>query len=138
MFQTKQRRFRGRPTGRRYTPHRNGSGQNQPRVNTFTNGQTRNNFRPFQSAQKLLEKYTDLAKEALSAGERTLAENYLQHADHFIRVIDEQNKNRPQSNNIENNNKVESKTAENNNNVESKTRENDKSESIGSQPSKDK
>jgi hypothetical protein len=127
MFQTKQRRFRGRANGRRHTSHRNGSGQNQPRVNTFTNSQPRNNFRPFQSAQKLLEKYTNLAKEAMSAGDKTLSENYLQHADHFIRVIDEKNKNRPQTNSIENNN-----------NTESEITKNDKSESIVSQSSEDK
>ena len=30
-----------------------------------------------------------LAKEALSSGDRTLSENYFQHADHFMRIIDE-------------------------------------------------
>lgn len=97
MFQTKQRRFRGRTNGRRHTPHRNGSGQSQPRSNPFTNGQPRNNFRSFQSPEKLFEKYTTLAKEAMSSGDKTLSENYLQHADHFIRVIDEKNKNRIQN-----------------------------------------
>ena len=57
----------------------------------------RNIFRSMQSAEKLLEKYTALAKEALSAGDKTLSENYLQHADHFMRVVEDKNKNRIQS-----------------------------------------
>ena len=36
--------------------------------------------------QKLIEKYTNLAKEALSTGDRILSENYFQHADHFSRM----------------------------------------------------
>jgi len=45
------------------------------------------NFNPL----KLIEKYTELAKEALSNGDKILSENYLQHADHFIRICDKQN-----------------------------------------------
>ena len=43
---------------------------------------------------QLVEKYNALAKEALSSGDKTLSENYLQHADHFMRIIDEKNKNK--------------------------------------------
>ena len=42
------------------------------------------------NASKLVEKYTNLAREALSSGDKILSENYLQHADHFSRVIDAQ------------------------------------------------
>ena len=42
-------------------------------------------------AEKLLEKYNGLAKEALSSGDRILSESYFQHADHFLRVIENQN-----------------------------------------------
>ena len=42
-------------------------------------------------AEKLLEKYNNLAKEALSNGDRILSENYYQHADHFLRVIENRN-----------------------------------------------
>ena len=45
------------------------------------------NFNPL----KLIEKYTELAKEALSNGDKILSENYFQHADHFIRICDKQN-----------------------------------------------
>ena len=41
------------------------------------------------NAPKLIEKYTDLAREALSNGDKILSENYLQHADHFTRVLNE-------------------------------------------------
>ena len=40
---------------------------------------------------KLLEKYNNLAKEALSNGDKILSENYYQHADHFLRVIENRN-----------------------------------------------
>ena len=41
------------------------------------------------NASKLIEKYNDLAREALSNGDKILSENYLQHADHFTRVLNE-------------------------------------------------
>ena len=41
------------------------------------------------NAAKLIEKYNDLAREALSHGDKILSENYLQHADHFTRVLTE-------------------------------------------------
>ena len=95
MFQRKPTsRFRRRPNGRNHRPHGSGSLQ---RSNSFTNGQSRNNFKSSMSAEKMLEKYTSLAKEAMSTGEKTLSENYLQHADHYMRVIEDKNKNRIQN-----------------------------------------
>ena len=41
------------------------------------------------NAPKLIEKYNDLAREALSNGDKILSENYMQHADHFTRVLNE-------------------------------------------------
>ena len=41
------------------------------------------------NAPKLIEKYNDLAREAASSGDKILSENYLQHADHFQRVLNE-------------------------------------------------
>ena len=43
------------------------------------------------NAEKLLEKYNNLAKEALTSGDKTLSESYYQHADHFLRVIENRN-----------------------------------------------
>ena len=52
--------------------------------------QNRNN----QNATKLAEKYTSLAKEALTNGDKILYENYLQHADHFTRIFEEKENNK--------------------------------------------
>ena len=41
------------------------------------------------NAPKLIEKYNDLAREALSNGDKILSENYFQHADHFTRILAE-------------------------------------------------
>ena len=41
------------------------------------------------NASKLIEKYNNLAREALSTGDKILSENYFQHADHFMRVLSE-------------------------------------------------
>ena len=56
----------------------------------------KNNFQRMHSsgnnnnAPKLIEKYSNLAREALSSGDKILSENYYQHADHFIRILQEQ------------------------------------------------
>ena len=92
MFERKPRRFRRRVNGRNNMPHNNSL--HRIRTNQFSNGQPRNSFRPSLSAEKSLEKYTSLAKEAMSSGDKTLSENYLQHADHFMRIIEEKNRNR--------------------------------------------
>ena len=42
------------------------------------------------NASKLIEKYSDLAREALSSGDKILSENYFQHADHFTRILNDQ------------------------------------------------
>ena len=42
------------------------------------------------NAPKLIEKYNNLAREALSAGDKILSENYFQHADHFTRILNDQ------------------------------------------------
>ena len=97
MFQRNQRGFRRRSNGRGRSSQENGYMQARSRSNSFSNNQTRNNFRPTQSAEKLLEKYNSLAKEAMSLGDKTLCENYLQHADHFMRVVEDKSKNKDQS-----------------------------------------
>ena len=112
MFQRKQRRFRRRSNGRNLHHVKEGS-QNRLRPGSYSNsnGQNRFNFRNSLSSEKLFEKYTYLAKEAMSSGDKTLSENYLQHADHFMRIIDEKNKNKIIS---------ENKTSDSNNLSENK------------------
>ena len=46
------------------------------------------------NASKLVEKYNDLAREALAQEDKILSENYFQHADHFTRVLNEQEKSK--------------------------------------------
>ena len=53
--------------------------------NFFRKNTSRNNH----NASKLVEKYSNLAIEALSNGDKILSENYYQHAEHFIRVLGE-------------------------------------------------
>ncbi len=53
------------------------------------------------NASKLIEKYNNLAREALSSGDKILSENYFQHADHFTRILQEQDIKK--KNNLSNN-----------------------------------
>ena len=89
MYDRKPRKFRYNSNIRRHRPRNDNNNQRNLQVNSFNNGRSRNNFKSNQSAEKLVEKYMSLAKEALSSGDRTLSENYFQHADHFMRIIDE-------------------------------------------------
>ena len=109
MFQRKPRRFRSNYRDRNQASRGGSISQDRQRLNSFNNGQSRNKFRPSLSAEKLLEKYSALAKEAITSGDKTLGENYLQHADHYMRIVEEKNKNR-----IENKVSVVDKTFENN------------------------
>ena len=45
------------------------------------------------NVQKLISKYNDLAREALSNGDKILSENYFQHADHFLRISNDKDRN---------------------------------------------
>ena len=94
MRNRKGRRFRYRSNGRGHSG-RNGLDHSRLGASSFqnVNGRPRNSFKPQQSAEKLLEKYNALAKEALSSGDKILSENYLQHADHFARIIETKNLN---------------------------------------------
>ena len=109
MFQRRPRKFRRRPNDRNRMSHAGIGMQPRLRPNSFSNGQIRNNFRNSLSVEQLFEKYNSLAKEAKSEGDDTLSENYLQHADHFMRIIEDKNKNR----NHTNNNIIDKPTEEN-------------------------
>tara|TARA_B100000941_G_scaffold272641_1_gene232310 strand:- start:90 stop:503 length:414 start_codon:yes stop_codon:yes gene_type:complete len=61
--------------------------------NSFANNdnfQRKSPGRNNHNAPKLIEKYNNLAREALSSGDKILSENYFQHADHFTRILSEQ------------------------------------------------
>ena len=104
MVYRKNRRFsRHRSNGRSHSHSLRRNGGEAPRIgsNSFSNhNRSRNNFRVPQNVEKLVEKYNALAKEALSAGDRTLSENYLQHADHFTRIMAEKNLNQIQNKSV--------------------------------------
>ena len=53
------------------------------------NFQRKSSGRNNHNASKLIEKYSNLAREALSSGDKILSENYFQHADHFTRILKE-------------------------------------------------
>ena len=90
MFQRKPRRFsRRHSNGRGYHSHEKDSDKLGLRVNSFSKPHTRNNFQSQKSAEKLVEKYNGLAKDALTSGDRVLSESYFQHADHYMRIVKE-------------------------------------------------
>ena len=81
-----------RSTFRRNNRNFKSNGENSKFGSNFSNNENfkrktpgRNNH----NAPKLIEKYNDLAREALSNGDKILSENYLQHADHFTRILNE-------------------------------------------------
>jgi len=61
------------------------------------------------NASKLIEKYSNLAREALSTGDKILSENYFQHADHFTRILNDQDAQRK----LNSQNSDQSKTQQN-------------------------
>ena len=65
------------------------------------------------NAPKLIEKYSNLAREALSSGDKILSENYFQHADHFTRILNEQENFKKSK--YSNNNSITSETPLENN-----------------------
>ena len=89
--------FRNNNNGRRNSFRRNdrnfkSNGDRNKFSNNFSNSDNfqrkvpgRNNH----NAPKLIEKYNNLAREALSSGDKISSENYFQHADHFTRILNE-------------------------------------------------
>ena len=95
------------------------SGERQKFSSNFSNSDNfkrkspgRNNH----NAAKLIEKYNDLAREASSHGDKILSENYLQHADHFTRILNERESFRKEKflgNKSENNSEISEENTEN-------------------------
>ena len=90
--------FRNNNNLRRNNFRRNDRGfkSNTDRVKYGSNFSKGENFqrkspgRNNHNASKLIEKYSNLAREALSSGDKILSENYFQHADHFTRILNNQ------------------------------------------------
>tara|TARA_B100001250_G_scaffold401128_1_gene412610 strand:- start:202 stop:615 length:414 start_codon:yes stop_codon:yes gene_type:complete len=90
------RNFRNNFRRNRYKNHsdrHNHKNENGSKIiNDLQNGSNfirKNTSRNNHNASKLVEKYSNLATEALSNGDKILSENYYQHAEHFIRVLGE-------------------------------------------------
>jgi len=99
-YKNNHRRNRYRNNGDR-SFHKNGGSQKlNSDFGNNPNFRRRNPGRNNQNASKLIEKYSNLAREALSNGDKILYEDYLQHADHFIRILSEKEiiKNNSQTN----------------------------------------
>ena len=87
-FKNNQRRNRFRSNGDRNFKKRNGNGHKlNGDFNNNSDFKRKNPGRNNQNAAKLIDKYNELAREALSNGDKILSENYLQHADHFARIL---------------------------------------------------
>jgi len=99
---TRRGRFRG---GDRNFKRNNGdTNKFKSDFSTNTNFQRKAPGRNNHNASKLIEKYNDLAREALANGDKILSENYFQHADHFTRIIEEQERKKSIKNLEDNNN----------------------------------
>ena len=101
-FKNNNRRSRFKQNGDR-SFRRNGNGHKSN--GEFGNGSAFKRRHPGknnQNAAKLVEKYNDLAREALSNGDKILSENYLQHSEHFSRIlISQENLRNQRENHIE-------------------------------------
>ena len=121
-FKNNFRRNRFKSNGDRNFRKRNG---NANKINgEFNNNldfKRKNPGRNNQNASKLIEKYNDLAKEAISNGDKILSENYLQHADHFARILQTQDLAKELNLNSSNKEKINS---ENNKNTENSNEKN--------------
>ena len=73
--------------------------KNQSDFNTNSDFRHRSPGRNNHNAAKLVDKYNNLAREALSSGDKILSENYLQHADHFSRILSLQEVSKSQDKN---------------------------------------
>ena len=92
MKNGKIRRFR--PRSNKHFLNRRSNGHNKTngiqQINGHRNSFLRNNTsRNPHNLEKIIDKYINLAKEALSIGDKILHENYLQHSDHFSRILSE-------------------------------------------------
>ena len=76
--------------------------KNQSEFNPNSDFKHRSPGKNNHNAAKLVDKYNNLAREALSSGDKILSENYLQHADHFSRILSLQeiNKSEISTNNV--------------------------------------
>ena len=99
MNNNRRRNFRPRPQKNNF--RRRGGSLNQSGSNTLSNGNLSFNrngsMNNIHNVEKTMQKYQQLAKDAQSNGDPVLAQNYLQHADHYLRRYNELNDRRENS-----------------------------------------
>ena len=119
-YKNNYRRNRFKSNGDRNFRKRNGNGHKvNGEFNNSLDFKRKNPGRNNQNASKLIDKYNDLAKEAISNGDKILSENYLQHADHFARILQSRELNKEINSNAsstEDNNSENNKDKEINSN----------------------
>ncbi len=90
MNNNRRRNFRSRQQKSNFLRRRNGSNasstfNNNGNINFNRNGSMNNSH----NVEKTMQKFQQLAKDAQSNGDPVLAQNYLQHADHYLRRLNE-------------------------------------------------
>ena len=89
-FRNNQKRIRNRNMQDRSFKRSNDMNRLNSDYGNKENGFRRKNNRNNGNVEKLITKYNELAREALSNGDKILSENYYQYADHFLRISLEQ------------------------------------------------
>jgi len=94
----RRRNFRPRPQKGSFR-RRGGMPSNSSNSNGFNNNGNLNfnrngSMNNIHNVEKAMQKYQQLAKDAQSNGDPVLAQNYLQHADHYLRRYNELNQKR--------------------------------------------
>ena len=91
MNNNRRKNFRSRQQKTNFLRRRNGSSStssfNNGNINFSRNGSMNNSH----NVEKTMQKFQQLAKDAQSNGDPVLAQNYLQHADHYLRRYNELN-----------------------------------------------
>ena len=123
------RNFKNNFRRNRYKNHsdrNNHRSENGKVLNDLQNGSNfirKNTGRNNHNAPKLIEKYSNLAREALSSGDKILSENYFQHAEHFIRVLEEKEAHFNKTQSVKEIVKTEEAKDQNQNNINGKDTE---------------
>ena len=100
MNNNRRRNFRSRPQKsnfRRRSVSINSNGTNSLNNNGNMNFNRNGSMNNIHNVEKTMQKYQQLAKDAQSNGDPVLAQNYFQHADHFLRRYNELNDKRENS-----------------------------------------
>ena len=84
-FKNNRRRYRSNSYDRNFKNSSNDKSFNTS-LSNISDFKKKNFPRNNINCSKLIQKYTDLAREALSSGDKILSENYMQHAEHFVRI----------------------------------------------------